>query len=113
VCYFIAVGRIGDRLVARGIASGGGLPEDGSQTEYFWLGDLERHSGKVSGTVNNTPELVKNVKEGDRISVMEGEIADWMFMRDGKMHGNFTLRPLFKTMSPDEAAKLRAVLAEP
>lgn len=34
-------------------------------------------------------------------------------MRDGKMHGNYTMRPLLKTMPADEAAQLRSLLAEP
>lgn len=36
-----------------------------------------------------------------------------MFMRDGKMYGNYTLRPLLETMPEDEAAALRSILAEP
>lgn len=36
-----------------------------------------------------------------------------MFMRDGKMHGNYTMRPLLSTMSEEQATKLRSVLADP
>jgi uncharacterized protein YegJ (DUF2314 family) len=36
-----------------------------------------------------------------------------MFMRDGKMHGNYTMRPLLKAMPEEEAAKLRSLLASP
>jgi uncharacterized protein YegJ (DUF2314 family) len=39
-------------------------------------------------------------------------MSDWMFMRDGKMHGNYTMRPLLKTMPAEQAAKLRSMLAE-
>jgi len=29
------------------------------------------------------------------------------------MHGNYTMRPLLKTMPPEEAAKFRSLLADP
>ena len=34
-------------------------------------------------------------------------------MRDGKMYGNYTMRPLLKTMPEEEAAKFRSLLASP
>ncbi len=34
-------------------------------------------------------------------------------MRDGKMHGNYTMRPLLRTLPDDEAAQYRSILAEP
>jgi uncharacterized protein YegJ (DUF2314 family) len=40
-------------------------------------------------------------------------ISDWLYMRDGKMVGNETLRPLLKTMPADEAEKLRSMMASP
>ena len=57
--------------------------------------------------------MVTNVKEGQKWSVKKSEISDWMFMRDGKMHGNYTMRPLLKTMSEEEAAKFKSLLANP
>lgn len=35
------------------------------------------------------------------------------FMRDDKIHGNYTMRPLLKTMPEDEAEALRSLLADP
>jgi uncharacterized protein YegJ (DUF2314 family) len=56
---------------------------------------------------------VKNVKIGQKWKIKKEDISDWLFMRDGKMHGNYTMRPLLKTMPKDEAAKFRSMLAEP
>jgi uncharacterized protein YegJ (DUF2314 family) len=86
---------------------------DGEQTEHFWLGDLTYRDGQFEGTIGNEPGMVKNVKFGQQWKVKKEEISDWMFMRDGKMHGNYTMRPLLKTMPADEAAELRSLLAEP
>lgn len=36
-----------------------------------------------------------------------------VYMKDGKMHGNYTLRALFKTMTPEEVREHKKLLAEP
>ncbi len=86
---------------------------DSHGTDHFWLIDLERKDGKILGTINNAPDTVTTVKLGDRIPVPEADISDWLYMRDGKMYGNYTLRPLFKSMPPEEVAKMKKMLAEP
>jgi uncharacterized protein YegJ (DUF2314 family) len=87
--------------------------EDAGRTEHFWLTDLKYASGQFEGTINNEPGVVKNVKIGQKWKIKKEDISDWLFMRDGKMHGNYTMRPLLKTMPKDEAAKFRSMLAEP
>lgn len=82
-------------------------------TEFFWLTDIERKDGQLSGIVNNDPDIVKNVKFGQRIPISEADIADWLYMRDGKMVGNYTLRVLFKQMPKEEVAKYKQLLADP
>lgn len=47
------------------------------------------------------------------IKVRNEDISDWLFMRDGKMYGNYTLRPLLATMPEEAAAYYKAMLAEP
>src|SRR5262249_14213551 len=71
---------------------------DDKGTEHFWLIDLARQDGKVTGTINNDPNVVARVKLGDRIEVPETDISDWLYMRNGKMVGNETLKPLLKKM---------------
>ena len=33
-------------------------------------------------------------------------------MKNGKMYGNYTIRPLLETMSEEEAAGIRSILAD-
>ena len=87
--------------------------EDAGETEHFWLTDVSFQNGEFKGTINNDPGIVGNVKLGQTWTIKKTEISDWMFMRDGKMHGNYTMRPLLKTMPEDEAAKYRSILADP
>ena len=82
-------------------------------TEHFWVVALERQGGKILGTINNDPDTVASVKLGDRITVPEADISDWLYTRDGKMVGNYTIRPLFKKMSAKEVEQYKKMLAEP
>jgi uncharacterized protein YegJ (DUF2314 family) len=82
-------------------------------TEHFWATDIERRDGKILGTINNDPNIVKTVKLGDRIEIPEADISDWMYMRDRKMIGNHTIKPLFKQMPADEVKQLKAMMADP
>lgn len=86
---------------------------DGDTHEHFWLTNLQRKQGKIFGTVDNDPQIVSNVRMGERLPIPEENISDWLYLRDGKMHGNFTIRPLFKSMPPEEVQQLKQMLAEP
>lgn len=87
--------------------------EDNGEIEHFWLTDVSYSNGKFKGTIGNDPGMVTNVKIGQTWEVKKDEISDWMYMRDGKMHGNYTLRPLLATMPEAEADELRSILAAP
>jgi len=86
---------------------------DGDQVEHFWAVDIERSAGQITGTINNDPEYVKTIKMGQRITIPEADISDWLYMRDGKMVGNYTLVPMFKNMSPEDVAAFKKLMAEP
>jgi uncharacterized protein YegJ (DUF2314 family) len=67
---------------------------DARGTEHFWVTNLERNDGKMMGTVNNDPQTVASVKLGQRVEIREADISDWLYLRDGKIVGNHTLKPL-------------------
>jgi uncharacterized protein YegJ (DUF2314 family) len=81
--------------------------EDKNGVEHFWLGDLKLDSEPYSGVIGNDPEIVKNVKFGQEYSFPRSDISDWMYMANGKMQGNYTLRVIMKSMSEDEAAEIK------
>lgn len=84
---------------------------DGDNSEYFWLTNIMVKDGKFTGTLNNVPNNVKNVKMGQKIHFVEKEITDWLFLRDGKMFGNFTLYPLLKNTPEEKREMLKNLLA--
>jgi uncharacterized protein YegJ (DUF2314 family) len=89
------------------------LPHGRNNTESIWTKDIERKDGKISAVINNVPRDVKTVHLGQRIEVAEAQISDWMYMRAGKIVGNYTMRPLLKRMPPQDAARYRTMLADP
>ena len=86
---------------------------DKKEVEHFWVEKLEKKDGKIFGSIANDPDLVHNVKLGDRIEIPEPDISDWFYMRNDKMVGNYTMRVLFDHMSADEVKKYKALLAIP
>ena len=87
--------------------------EDSGEIEHFWLINVSFSNNKFTGTINNEPGIVSNVKMGQEYNADKTEISDWMYIRDGKMYGNYTLRPLLPTMPKDEAERFRSILANP
>ena len=86
---------------------------DRGEVEHFWLTDVAYREGAFEGLIGNEPGLVANVKLGQKWKLRKSEISDWMFVRDEKIHGNYTMRPLLKTMKPEEAEIWRSRFAEP
>ena len=88
------------------------ISENG-QVEHFWLTEVSFDGEKFTGTINNEPGIVTHVKLGQQWSLGKTEISDWLYMRDGKMHGNYTMRPLLATMPEEQAEQFRQMLATP
>ena len=86
---------------------------DGEATEHFWAVDIERRNDKILATINNEPETVSTVTFGQRLEVPEADITDWTFLRNGKFVGNYTVRALFKTMPPEDVARIKSMMESP
>ncbi len=85
----------------------------GKQPEHFWLTSVSVRKDQFEGEIGNDPGIIKGVKMGQKWTVGTNEISDWMFLRDEKMHGNYTMRPLLKTMDPAKAREWKRLFAEP
>jgi uncharacterized protein YegJ (DUF2314 family) len=86
---------------------------DQDQTEHFWITDVTYQNGVFEGKIGNEPGRVRNVEIGQKWRATKAEISDWSFMRDDKMHGNYTMRPLLKTLPKEQADAYRSLLANP
>ena len=89
------------------------VPIGPANTEHIWMLDIKREGGKITGVTGNAPRDATWMREGERVEIPEDRISDWMFMRNGKMVGNETMRPALKHMDPEEAAQYRAMYERP
>jgi uncharacterized protein YegJ (DUF2314 family) len=81
--------------------------EDKHGVEHFWVGDLKLDSEPYSGKIADEPGIVKKVKFRQEYRFTRGEISDWMYLANGKMQGNYTLRVELESMPPKEAEALK------
>lgn len=66
--------------------------DDGSDSDPCWVSKVSYQDDQFTGTVDTEPEGVSAVKAGDSVTVAAADISDWMFIKDGKIHGGFTHR---------------------
>lgn len=86
--------------------------EENGETEHFWLVDIRYADGEFTGEIGNDPGIVKKVHLGMKWTVNKEDISDWMFTRKGLIHGNYTMRPLLKTLPKAQADEYRKMLAD-
>jgi len=76
--------------------------EENGNIEHIWIGNIINSNGKFYGIVDNLPEKITNVKLGDTVEINKNEISDWMYVKNSKLHGGYTIRLLVKRMSESE-----------
>lgn len=81
------------------------------RVEYLWMSVDALEGDNFKGRISNDPSLVGNVVKGQAYSVNRSTVADWMYFQNGRMHGNYTARVMLDTMPPEEASRLRGVMA--
>jgi uncharacterized protein YegJ (DUF2314 family) len=90
------------------------FPNPRTNGEHIWIAEVKKTAdGRYSGRFANTPRDLPGKKAGDVTEFKEADISDWMFMRNGKIVGGETIRPLLKAMPKADADALRARLETP
>lgn len=91
-----------------------GIPTHGNNSEHIWVNEIERLPGaRYAGRLVNVPREIPGARIRSRVEFGDDQISDWMFMRNGKIVGNETLRPLLARMPPAEADRYRALMEKP
>jgi len=82
--------------------------------EHIWMDEVKRlPNGAYSGLFANEPRDLPGKRAGDKVEFAEADISDWMFMRNGKIVGGETIKPLLKSMPKADADALRARMEQP
>src|SRR5262245_41912119 len=71
-----------------------GVPD----VEHMWISDVDFDGQLVFGELQNRPNWLKSVKQGDSVSVPLGEISDWMYSISGDVYGGYTVNLLRSRM---------------
>lgn len=74
----------------------------GDGVEHMWLTHLHYKGDKLFGLLGNKPANVIVYQEGDTIEVNKNMVSDWMYARDGKLVGGYTIRVLYDKMTTAE-----------
>ena len=86
---------------------------DAFGVEHFWCGRLKKEGDEIECTIANEPHTVRIVEFGQVIHPEQSQISDWMFRKNGYIHGNFTMRVLINRMPPEKAEYYKSMLGQP
>ena len=64
--------------------------EGSLSSEFFWLSDIEKTENGYTGRISNEPEMVEHIEMGQTIAFTKEDVADWFYMDEKGMTGNFT-----------------------
>ncbi|WP_158671421.1 DUF2314 domain-containing protein [Bradyrhizobium guangdongense] len=82
--------------------------------EHIWMSDVKKlPSGEYAARFADTPRNLPGKRFGDLAAFKDADISDWMFMRNGKIVGGETIKPLLKSMPKADAEALRARMEQP
>ncbi len=83
-----------------------GHPGD-QNVEYFWMTEVEPAGDGYKGVIDNEPDSIRNVSDGQTISFKKEDISDWMYFEGDKIKGNFTACPALRHASREEQETMR------
>jgi len=82
--------------------------------EHIWMSPVKKlPGGEYAARFADTPHNLPGKRLGDLAEFKDADISDWMFMRNGKIVGGETIKPLLKSMPKADADALRARLEQP
>jgi uncharacterized protein YegJ (DUF2314 family) len=70
--------------------------------EHIWLSDVTFVGGRFQGKVDNEPVKIPGLKLGQVVSVNPDEISDWVYIKNGKLVGGYTIRAHYNELTPQE-----------
>lgn len=82
-------------------------PDDPPQD--IWVDEVAYTDGSFRGLMgDDIPSL--RLEAGEKITVQEEDILDWMIVEDGKLVGGYTIRLAVQRMSPEERERFLETL---
>lgn len=88
------------------------VQDSNGNVEHLWAIDLKKDNGKIFGTIDNDPKQVKTLTRGQKIEIADKDIVDWMYRKNGKIYGGYTIRVLVNRIPKADADAIKSQLSD-
>jgi len=88
------------------------FPVTEDRSEFMWVAFVERKEATYTGILSNDPRYIDYAKFGDAVTFEKSQIADWQYLKNGKLHGHYTTRVLLDELDPEQRMQMQAILSE-
>lgn len=65
---------------------------EGDNEEFMWVTPQTIDNGAVTGRLENTPNALTSIKEGDTVTVRVDDLNDWLYGGEKQQVGGFTMK---------------------
>ena len=76
--------------------------DSGIDTEQIWLTGIRFRDGTYYGILAGTPRCLDGMKRGDTVAFDTEMITDWMYVRNGKIIGGYSIKYLLEKIPDDQ-----------
>jgi uncharacterized protein YegJ (DUF2314 family) len=81
----------------------------GESLQDIWVDEVTYADGILHGNVGDDIPALR-LEAGEKITIDEEDILDWMIVEDGKLIGGYTIRLAVQRMSPEERERFLETL---
>ncbi|MEO5564012.1 MAG: DUF2314 domain-containing protein [Chitinophagaceae bacterium] len=81
--------------------------ETADGTEHMWLNQLHFENDTLFGVLDNDPVNATSFKAGDSLEIKKEMISDWLYVRNNKMVGGYTIKALYSGMDEEEKKEFK------
>lgn len=78
--------------------------------EHRWVSDLHMIGGQLFGVLKDDPLHADGMESGDTLRVIRDDISDWMYLKNGKLQGGYTMKAKYNKMDENNKRKFREAL---
>jgi len=81
------------------------ISDNGTVSEQLWLTGIHFKNGAYFGTLANAPRHLSKMKKGDTVSFSTDLITDWMYVREGKIIGGYSIKYLLEKIPEEQRSE--------
>ena len=86
--------------------------DDGRGEEDLWFEPVSvAANGALTGRLSDRATRIGALKAGGQVTVLADRVVDWMYVKDRRMFGQFTMRAQLGRMPPAQRAQYEAILS--